>query len=83
MYLLWKVSGKMSATYYYFKPSGKWKYDGEGVSIPMDGRELTHDRLRELNGGSMPGIVSDGKDFTIVIIDPESFPRMIPAERDW
>lgn len=70
------------ANYYYFKPnSGKWKYDGEGSSIPMDGLKLTHDRIAELNNGSMPGIISDGKDLTIVIIDEESFPRMVLAEQ--
>lgn len=69
----------MAATYYYFKPSGKWKYDGEGKSIPADyvGR-LTHDFIYQLNGG-MPGITGDGKYLTIVIIDPDSWPRLIPA----
>jgi hypothetical protein len=69
------------ANYYYFKPrSGKWKYDGEGASIPADGAPLTHDRIADLNGGSMPGITSDGKDYIVVVIDEESFPRLVFAE---
>lgn len=76
----------MSAKYYYFKPSGKWKYEGEGESIPKDLEAvapLTHDAIRELNRGEMPGIRGDGKYYTIVIIDEESWPRLIPAEKEW
>ncbi len=70
------------AQYYYFKPTGKWKYDGEGKSIPesMWAQRLTHDAICELNNGLMPGIITDGKDLTLVIIDDDSFPRMILAE---
>ena len=70
----------VTAEYFYFKPGGKWKYDGKGASIPIDGHSLTHNCIRELNGGKMPGITGDGKSYTIVIIDPESYPRMIPAQ---
>lgn len=76
----------MSATYYYFKPSGKWKYSGEGVSIPMDGKEVTHQRIWELNGGSYPGINSTlegGNLYIVVVIDPDSFPRLVHNLREW
>lgn len=70
---------KMAADYYYFKPAGKWKYEGRGESIPrFHVSTLTHDYLFQLNDG-MPGIMGDGKCYTIVIIDPEGWPRMIPA----
>lgn len=68
------------ANYYYFKRSGKWKYNGEGASIPIDGKALTHERIAELNGGRMPGISTSGRDFTVVVIDEESFPRMVLAK---
>lgn len=67
------------ATYLYFKPRGKWKYQGRGASIPDDGHELTHRRILELNGGRMPGILGNGEEFTIVVIDPRSWPRMVLA----
>jgi hypothetical protein len=69
------------AQYLYFKPSGKWKYDGYGATIPSDGQRITHDRIREANDGKMPGITGDGKEFTIVIIPQDSFPIMVPAEQ--
>lgn len=65
------------ASYLYFQTGGKWKYEGWGASIPIDGKALTHERIRELNGGSMPGITSFGFEYTIVVIDPSSFPRMV------
>ena len=69
------------AKYYYFKPTGKWKYVGEGKGIPksMWAYRLTHDDIRKLNDDKMPGISTDGKDLTLVIIDDDSFPRMILA----
>lgn len=69
------------AKYYYFKPSGKWKYEGDGVDIPIGEFRLNHDRIRELNGGSMPGINSAGKDMIVVIVDDDtSFPHLVHAE---
>lgn len=68
------------ATYLYFKPTGKWKYEGFGATIPVDGIAVTHERLLELNDGHMPGISSLGYEYTIVVIDPSSQPRMIPAK---
>jgi len=75
----------MSAAYYYFKPSGKWKYEGQGESLPMPlprGQNLTHDYVRKLNRGTMPGITGDGKCFILVIIDHDSWPRLIPAQQE-
>lgn len=66
------------ATYYYFKSTGKWKYEGKGADIPLAEFNLSHDRLRELNGGRMPGITSDGKSYIVVIVnDNTSFPHLI------
>lgn len=75
------LSPRPMAQYLYFKPSGKWKYDGYGATIPSDGQRITHDRIREANDGKMPGITGDGKEFTIVIIPQDSFPIMVPAEQ--
>lgn len=68
----------LSAQYFYFKRnSGKWKYDGYGVSIPESTFNLTHARLYELNGEQMPGIRGRGEDYIVVIIDPNSWPRLV------
>ena len=65
------------AKYLYFTATGKWKYDGEGESIPTGYvGVVNHDFLIGLNGGRMPGITTDGKDYTIVIIDEGTYPRM-------
>lgn len=74
------AEGAKTADYYYFNPGGKWKYHGKGENVPNVGKTYTHDMLRELNDGAMPGIASDGKSMTVVVIDPDSFPRMVPAE---
>lgn len=70
------------ADYYYFRSGGKWKYHGVGVGIPIDGKPLTHDKIKELNGGKMPGIISEGKSYMVVVIDPDSFPRFVHAEEE-
>lgn len=79
-------------SFYYFKPSGKWKYEGRGrfPRPPERGGyyEVDHDAIRRENG-SMPGLTegSDAKHMTIVVIPDEncavatSYPRMIKAER--
>ena len=70
------------ATYYYFSDTGKWKYEGNGASIPKGHvGSLTHDFLAGLNGGSMPGISGTGKDYTVVIIDEASYPRLVWGPR--
>ena len=67
-------------TFLYFKPSGKWAYEGRGM-FPRE-PFFGHDEIYEANSG-MPGITSDGKWFTVVVIPdedcdaPYAFPRMI------
>lgn len=79
-----KVGFRPFATYHYFKPgSGKWYAEGTGATVPIDGMNATHDSLYVLNGGRMPGITGDGKDFDVVVLDPTSFPRMVHAVRHY
>jgi len=73
-------------TYLYFKPSGKWAYEGRGVFPDKRGYyEIDHDLIFEFNGG-MPGITGYGKHLTVVVIPDEScqclgaYPRMIKHE---
>ena len=70
------------AQYYYFTDTGKWKYEGEGAGIPegFTGR-LSHGFLAGINGGRMPGISGTGKDYTIVIIDKDTYPRLVWGPR--
>ena len=56
--------------FYYFKPGGKWKYDGEGY-FPNFRVKAGADRYAEIaerHGGKMPGIMGDGRKFVIVVI---------------
>ena len=83
---------KPDCKFYYFKPGGKWKYEGEGVfptheNIGLDPEEfleVNHDTIFQANG-CMPGIVGSGKYFTVVVIPMEhcearfGYPRMIKA----
>jgi hypothetical protein len=68
--------------YLYFKPSGKYAYEGEGEEIPraLWGSRVTHDLLKEINGGKMPGIESDGKGYFVVVLDDGSWPRLVYPE---
>jgi hypothetical protein len=76
--------------FYYFKPGGKWKYEGEG-RFPRP----THDGWHEINrdeiireNGSMPGISSRGSDYVLIVIPRpncdvrSAYPRMIQPEID-
>lgn len=72
-------------TFLYFKPTGKWRYDGRGTFPHREGYyEITHDLIFEENNG-MPGISHDGKDLTVIVIPDDdckstaAFPRMIKA----
>lgn len=79
------------ATFYYFKPGGKWKYDGRGVfPKPLNPGvyyEVDRDAIIRENG-SMPGLVegSRASDFVIIVIPDEdcdvrtAFPRMLHPE---
>ncbi len=70
--------------FYYYKPRGKWKYHGVGKFPHEDTavRPMTHDDIFKANKG-MPGISSDGKDMTVVIIPRNyctakfAYPRII------
>ncbi len=67
--------------YYYFKPTGKWKYHGEG-KLPETVNNLTREDVINTNG-SMPGISTLGEDYLIVVIPKDScqsqyaYPRLI------
>jgi hypothetical protein len=72
-------------TYLYFKPGGKWKYDGRG-RFPRPQSEGWHDVdrseiMRENQG--MPGITSDASDLIVVVVPDEScdvrsaYPRLL------
>lgn len=68
--------------YLYFKPSGKFAYEGEGESIPkaMWGDTITHDLLAQINGDKMPGIDGDGKYLYVLVLDDDSWPRLVYPE---
>lgn len=55
------------ANFYYFKPSGKWKYEGYG-NIPDTNEVWTRQQLLDANEGKMPGLSSDGTDLVIIVI---------------
>lgn len=86
---------KPDCKFYYFKPGGKWKYEGEGVFPSHENLGLRpevyynvdHDSIFKANG-CMPGIIGDGKYLTVVVIPNEdcqakwAYPRMIRAVRE-
>lgn len=75
-------------TYLYFKPSGKWKYEGRG-RFPrpqsVGWHEIDRDEIMRENGG-MPGIVTRASDYVVVVIPDETcdvrsaYPRMLHPE---
>ena len=70
------------AHYYYFTDTGKWKYEGLGADIPEGYiHPLTHNFLAGINGGKMPGIAGTGKDYTIVVISKDTYPRLVWGPR--
>jgi hypothetical protein len=79
---------KVDCDFYYFTLRGKWKYHGEGVfptkTSPDEYLEVNHDTIFKANNG-MPGIRSDGKDYTIAVIPKEhctapfAYPHLIQA----
>lgn len=72
---------KPDTTYLYFKPSGKWKYEGRGV-FPST-FEVDRGTIMGANDGKMPGISSNGQDYIIVVLpdddcsSPYAYPRML------
>lgn len=84
------MTSKPDCTFLYFKPSGKWMYDGRGVFPPNPiGRGWTpvdRDAIKKANGGELPGVWT-GDGLIIVVIPDEdchhahAFPRMlIPSD---
>ena len=76
---------KSDCTFQYFKPSGKWAYEGRGVFPTGDGYFVVdHDAIHKANNG-MPGITGNGKHMIVVVLPDEdcnsdvAFPRMIKA----
>lgn len=66
----------VKAQFYYFKSSGKYYTQGEGV-VPPTNETWSRDQILALNGGRMPGLSSTGVDFQVVIIPDET------AETGW
>lgn len=67
----------------YFKPGGKWKYEGEGVFPHREGYyEVTRELIMEDNDG-MPGISGTADEFVVIVIPRPNctsrfaFPRML------
>jgi hypothetical protein len=58
--------------FYYFKPGGKWKYEGSGVFPNFDASRPSHDDISRVHGGRFPGINGDGREFMIVVIPREN-----------
>lgn len=80
---------EMDCDFYYFKPTGKWKYHGEGMfPDDMNPEPMTHNRIRYWNKG-MPGITSDGRDMMIIMIPRGNcnaqfaYPRFIRNEETY
>lgn len=72
---------KDNATFYTFKPSGKWKYKGRGYASPelytCWDRDEKRQRILADNGGKMPGMSTDGSDLIVMVaIDDD-------AEHGW
>jgi len=61
-----------NATFYLFKPSGKWAYSGRGYASFHLYDTFTHAEQRAQiladNGGEMPGISGTGNNYHIVVI---------------
>ena len=85
---------KDDCTYLYFKPSGKWKYDGRGrfprnPNTDKSWYNVDRDAIIRENG-SLPGLREGYKaqDLVVVVIPDEdcdcavAYPRMLLAEID-
>lgn len=87
------MSKQPDCDFYYFKPQGKWKYEGKGVfptakNLGMSEGvyvDVNHSTIFKANG-EMPGIIGEGKHLTVVVIPmlhckaEFAYPRMIRAE---
>jgi hypothetical protein len=78
-----------NATFYTFKDSGKWSYEGRGYLSDAVFRECFsgHARREQIlkdNGGLCPGMSTAGRDLIMVVIPDEShdtgFPLLLHPE---
>ncbi len=69
--------------YIYFRTSGKFYTEGTGQFPNTPEQPMTREIIKQWNGGKMPGIIGEGKEFVIVVIPKANcssdyaFPRMI------
>lgn len=75
-----------NATFYTFKKSGKYAYEGRGHLSPQvferfdkNGR---YHQILEDNGGSIPGMSGNGVGYFIVVIGDEANPHGWPLHID-
>lgn len=77
--------------FYYFKPGGKWKYEGAGFfpKGPPEGGYYVVDRkaIYEANNG-MPGIMGDAEDLVVLVLPRDycqvatAYPRLLKTCRE-
>ncbi|MFA5957765.1 hypothetical protein [Hyphomicrobium sp.] len=67
----------MTSSFIYFKRSGKYYSEGNGV-ITNPQFESTRETLLKINGGAMPELNSSGAEFFIVLLPPQGFPMLLP-----
>lgn len=81
---------EIDCDFLYFKPGGKWKYEGEGrfPRPQADGwHEIDRDEIIRENGG-MPGISSRASDLIVIVVPRancdvrSAYPRMLAPEHD-
>ena len=85
------MEDEFDCTFLYFKSTGKWEYEGRGnfPRPPVAGEyyEVDHDAVYRQNNG-MPGISTDGKYMTVIIIPDQkctvltAYPRMLKADKE-
>ena len=85
------MKDEFDCTFLYFKSTGKWGYEGRGnfPRPPVEGEyyDVDHDAVYRQNNG-MPGISSEGKGYTVIIIPDQdcavsaSYPRMLKPEKE-
>lgn len=69
-----------NASFYAFKPSGKWKYEGRGYLSNEAFRDFDDRKGRILreNGNCWPGMIYDARDLICVVIPDESHETGFP-----
>lgn len=68
----------MKAKFTYFKNSGKWYAEGNGI-VPDDFgiQQYAKLTLADLNGGCAPGLGGAGCDFIWLVEEENSVPRLL------